>query len=174
MNLNPFFNSADNGKQTAGTENRTALVSDIVNIKSERNNELKPLNLALDKATADCVELTAKLEAAKIRERTANSKLRQAKGVYSIQVTRIEKELMATAPESIDIFCAELQEEMRELRNKGVSKSLNKTNAISLTLRIESMRKAIDKAGKLKLLAVTDLDNRLKSLRASIPALYMQ
>ena len=179
MNLSNLLNTKT-GKQLVKTYHdeqdgkRSKLFAEMDTLRKNRDAEIAPLNDKLKQATDDCVEAQTKLEAAKIRERTANSKLGLVKASYSSQVARIEKELKATAPESIDTFCDELKEEMQELRSKGVTRSHDKTNARSITLRLESIRDSITKAQALKLLPIADTEDRLQALRVGLPELYMQ
>lgn len=179
MNLDNLLNS-ETGKQLVKTyhselhENRIQLLDEIASLKQQRNDELTPLNIALDQAASDCVEAQTKLEAAKIRERTADSKVRQAKGAYSIHLTRVEKELIATAPESIDTFCAELKEEIRELQNVGITRTGKLSNARSITLRLEALRGAVNAAQALKLTVVDDIEVEFQQLRDALPLIRMQ
>ena len=177
MNLNIF--NTDKRQQIVNADNsqnesRAVMVEEIADLKTERADKIRPLTSDLQRATTAVEDAQQQLLLAKAQQHTADSKLRQVIHTTASQISRIEKELVATAPEVINTFCDELNEDARKLRSKGVTKTGKKSNIKSFNVLLSAMREAIIEAEKLKLLAVPDTASRLQALRTGLPAITMQ
>ena len=176
MNIEQLLNTPA-GQQLAKDFNaeqdkqRSDLFNELDSIKQRRNSELSELNRSLEQATSACVAASAKMEAVKIRERTATAKLQQAKGSYSSQVARINKELMKSAPPQIDTFCESLHDEATKLRSTAIKTPPDMVYTNSVNARVSAIRDLVDKSTKLKLVDVADIGSTLQALRAGLPAI---
>ena len=179
MDLNNLLNS-DTGRQLIKNyhseqhENRCKMIAEIDTLKMQRNDELKTLNFALDKAQANLDEAQSRLTESETRKHTAAGDVHRATASYKAQIERVNRQLLKTAPEAINDFIIEIKQDMDDLRNTGITKTLKQSNAKSLNIRLEAMRKAITEAEIFKLLEVPDIEHRLQALRDSIPTLVMQ
>ena len=160
--------------QAEQQQKRTDLFTELDTIKDQRNTELQTLNIALTKTQTDCDKAQQAFELAQATKHTASVKVSQAKAGYSSQVTRIEKEMMLSAPPEIDTFCESLQEEATKLRSTAIKSPPDMVYTNSVNARISTIRDTADKATKLKLVDVADIGSTLQALRAGLPAIVMQ
>ena len=174
MNITQLLNTKAGKKlaneyQAEQDQERTDLFTELDVLRKKRDASLPGLNRALSKATADCVELTSKLESAKIRERTATAKLQQAKSSHASHVVLINKELMKSAPPEIDKFCESLHEEAHHLRSNAITSPFDSGYTQSVNARATAIRETITEANKLKLVA-GDIRTSLEQLHDALPA----
>ena len=148
---------------------RSDLFIELEALRKKRDADLPPLNRTLEQATVDCDEAQRVLELAQATKHTASVKVSQAKAGYSSQVTRIEKEMMLSAPPEIDTFCESLQEEATKLRSTAIKSPPNMVYTTSVNARVSAIRDAADKANKLKLVDVADISSELQKLYDALP-----
>lgn len=179
MNLDNLLNS-ETGKQLVKNyhseqhDNRLEMLTEIDRLKQQRNSELQRLNLALDKAQTNFDTAQSSLTEAEARKHTAAGDAHRATANYKNQIGRVNRKLLETAPECINVFILEIKQDMDDLRNTGITKTGKLSNVRSFNARLEGMRAAITTAEKLKLLAVPDLEDRLQALRTGLPTIVMQ
>jgi predicted KAP-like P-loop ATPase len=169
---------------------RQAIADEIIAVRNPRGVETTPLSDA-QKAALEAVETAQQaLEVAEERHRLAHAKHLQVKARFDARSKTLEKTLIQSAPEEIDVFIRSLRDEVEEIRRNGITMNSEPTgkvyvdsskpvmrhfsNASSIDRRMRAIRQAIDTAEGYKREALDDLDVRLRELRDGLPELVVE
>jgi len=170
MNLDKFLGKQIHDEQQA---QRAELFAEKDSLTKQRANELRPLSRALDKASKECDKARAEFGMATAHERTATANVNHVKASYKHRISRLENQLIKTAPPEIDEFCAELEDEVTMLCSSGFSRG-ESSDYKRVNARLIAIRKAIAEAQALKIKPVTDILNELEAIRDALPAVISQ
>ena len=175
--------------QEEKAEARMQRVNERAELRTQRGESLKPLTEELTKVSRDVENAQAMLKQAEEKHRIVQAKHSQIKASYDSRITRIERELVQTAPREIDRFIESLRDDIDKLRRAGISSRQEPTgrtyasgvaemcgfsNAKSLERRLQAMRDAITTAERYKLTACDSLQDQLDQLVEKLPPVVME
>ena len=185
MNLN-IFKTTDR-KQTATAfnptqaESRAEMVESIADLKSERADKLEPLNADLLRSTTALENAQQALILAQAKQHSAEHKVRLCLASYKSQVSRIERKLLACAPDNINELIELIKNEQRELSQRpplqhvtGVNqKAKERSKARNLRIqgttdRLELLRGSIAQAEALKLSTSEGIAHGLQTISETL------
>lgn len=174
------------------TAERMDLKSRAEKLRRERGERTRELADAEAAARKRVEAARRELSEAEQAHRQSDMAHRQAAAHYTARIQKLERQLRATAPATIDEFIAWLDDAADECRATVITEKARKTdklnthtsepvkeyfsNAPSLRNRLETIKAARQEAERLKDLVLdhTDVQERLDALRDNLPAVEMQ
>jgi len=170
-------------------EARRKKVNERAELRTQRGEAMKPLAEELTKASRAVENAQGMLKQAEEKHRIAQAKHNQIKSSYDARITRMERELIQTAPSEIDQCIQSLRSNIDKLcragissrqeptgrtYNSGVAEMRGISNAKPLERRLQAMRDAISTAERYKLTACDDLQDQLDQLIEKLPPVTME
>jgi hypothetical protein len=176
------------------TAERMNLKAQAETLRKERGKQLRELNDAAAVAQQHLEAARKTLTAAELEHRQAAQAQGQTRAHYDARITKLERQLLETAPAVIDDFIGWLADQEHDCRETEITERAQKTDppkinthtdeavreywndGASLQERMAAIRNARAEADGLKglILDADDIQQRLDALRESLPAVEMR